>query len=121
MDRQGGCVCFQGTPTRVLRTISWPELDRILDEAARRAAFDEVPARYDATLAAFDRRSVDATVQEGALHLAQGLKAPACFTLAVGDLGVDGTVDLRAAMTGRRARRDRRGPPDLQMREDAIP
>lgn len=81
----------------MFREISCEDFDRLLAGAPASAAFDAVLARYEDYLAAFDRRYLDAAVQEGDLHLAQDLKAPAFFTLVLGDLSVDGILDLRGA------------------------
>lgn len=74
------------------RAVTVDEFDAILADAAATAAFrDEFP-RYDFP---HDRRTVNAAVHDGSLVVDGGFRAPAFYTLVIGDLRVNGLIDLR--------------------------
>jgi hypothetical protein len=77
----------------LFRKIPLDAFDDFLAAAPASPAFREEFARYEF---GHDRRSIDAAVQEGALHLDAPLRAPAFYTLVIGDLDVEGEIDLRS-------------------------
>jgi len=79
----------------VFRKVSFEEFDTLLAAAATSSIFDEVLAEYQGYLDRLDRRYLDAAVQEGSLRVDGPLRAPAFYALVLGDLVVDGLLDLR--------------------------
>jgi hypothetical protein len=78
----------------LFRTISPNVFDDLLASAPASAAFREEYARHEFL---HDRRYIDASVQEGAFHVEGSLRAPAFYTLVLGDLSVEGMIDLRTS------------------------
>lgn len=81
----------------MFRKVSFEEFDTLLAAAATSPVFDEALAEYQDYLGRLDRRYLDASVQEGPLRVDGPLRAPAFYALVLGDLTVDGLLDLRGA------------------------
>lgn len=78
----------------MFQKITPDEFQRVLADAPVSPAFGEEFSRH-----AFDHgdpKYLDAAIQHGSLHVDGPLQAPAFFTLVLGDLTVDGAIDLRS-------------------------
>lgn len=78
----------------MFRTVSLDEFDDLLASAPASPAFREEYARYDF---GHDRLSIDAAVHDGPLNIKGALRTPAFCTLVIGDLDVEGEIDLRSS------------------------
>lgn len=84
----------------MFRQVSFEEFDTLLAAAATSPVFDEALAEYQGYLDRLDRRYLDAAVQDGPLRIATSMRTPAFHALVLGDLTVDGVLDLRGAYDG---------------------
>lgn len=78
----------------LLREISIGEFNELLASSSASPAFREEFARYE--FPRHDSQYIDAAVHEGALRVKGPLKISAFYNLVLGDLTVEGAIDLRS-------------------------